>query len=233
MATRRRTASKPKLKKAAKKVARKAARKIVRHAAKRIAKARPKAVRKIARKAARKIVKKLARRMAVRAKRPAVLKPKPRRRVSPKVLENAHVRNLLVELAGEKALKVAGEMTEPLSDEDIAKRAGIKISDIRAVLNKLHAAGIAAYDRTRNDEGWYTYTWRVSADGALKILEARKAQEKQSAQERLCLESTVDFYKCPNCFARTGARLSFEQAVEAGFRCPDCSEMLRYAEKKG
>ncbi len=223
MATRRKKVSKPKLKKAARKVARKASRKIVKRVAKRVAKVRLKAARRIVKKAAKRMVLKTA----------MTAGPKVRRRAAPKVLENMHVRNLLVELAGEKALKVAGEMVEPLSDEDIARRAGIKISDIRAVLNKLHAAGIAAYDRTRNDEGWYTYTWRMSVDGAMKVLETRKAQEKQNAQEKLCLESAVDFYKCPNCYARVGTKLSFEQAVEAGFRCPDCSEMLRYVEKKG
>jgi len=207
-------------------------------------KARPKAVRRNAKSAyrrapkrvAKRIVRKVARRpvraLRVKAQKPCKPKSVKRRVKGVEMLENGHVRNLLVELAGEKALKVVGEMTEPLSDEDISKCAGIKISEIRAVLNKLHAAGIAAYDRTRNDEGWYTYTWHLSEERTHEMLGERKAQEQQSAQERRVLESTVDFYSCPSCFKKTSSRLNFEQAVEAGFRCPDCAEMLRYAEKK-
>lgn len=199
-------------------------------------KAKPKAMKKVA----KRIVKKVVRRVAKKAARAVVRKVKmprlkaakaPVRRKAVRALENLHVRNLLTEVAGEKALKVVGEMTTPMSDEDISKCAGVKISDIRAVLNKLHAAGVAAYDRTRNDEGWYTYTWRLTMDNAFRMIEERQASDKRSV-DRTHAEGAVDHYVCPICTTKTGVKLGFDQAVEAGFRCPDCSEMLHYVEKK-
>ena len=206
-------------------------------------KAKPKAAKRAAARSCRKAAKAVARKVRPALRKPAAVAQKKAgtaaaKRVRAQVkgrlskhLENTHIRNLLTEVAGEKALKVAGEMTEPLSDEEIAKCAGAKISEIRAVLNKLHAAGIAVYDRTRNDEGWYTYTWRLTMDNAFRMVEEKKGSEKIGKAKNL-MESATDHYRCPACFERTGARLNFEQAVEAGFRCPDCTEMLHYVEKK-
>ena len=153
-------------------------------------------------------------------------------------LRSAHMRtiseslmkNLLVEIAGEKSLQVAGELSQPMTDEALAEAAKIKISEVRAVMNKLHSARLASYARTRNEDGWYTYTWSLALDQARKILEERglvgKGQKAGAAD-------LGDHYACPNCFAQTGKKFCFDKAAEAEFKCPDCSEMLRYVEKKG
>lgn len=154
----------------------------------------------------------------------------PKKHSATKLLENKHVRNLLIELAGEKALKIAGELTEPMSDEGLAGAAKMKLSETRAVLNKLHAAGVAAYCRTRNNEGWYTYTWGLELMRAKRIIDERTAREKAAAQARL--SDVGEYYACPRCFERTQARLKFEQAVEAEFKCPECLEMLQYVSAK-
>jgi len=145
-----------------------------------------------------------------------------------KCLENAHIRNLLVELAGEKALKVVGELTVPMSDEELAASAKIKISDVRAVMNKLHSAGVAAYSRSKNDEGWFTYTWYLCAD---KLNEMVSEQSKKNDDIVQPEATSADGYICPICFERNKKRFSFEKAVEIEFRCPECSEMLKYVEK--
>ena len=143
-----------------------------------------------------------------------------------KLIANRHFCGLLTELAGEKALKVVGELTVPMTDEDLAEAAKLRISEVRAVMNKLHSARVAAYSRTRSDDGWYTYTWDLCPDNAHKLLEER-ASEK-------CEEKTVagEHYSCPNCFDHTSKTYGFADASETEFRCPDCSEMLKYVEKK-
>ena len=168
-------------------------------------------------------------RKAVKAAVKAVRKPKAERR-SGRFLADQHVRNLLLEIAGEKALKVAGELTEPMSDEQLAGAAKIKLSETRAVLNKLHAVGIAAYARTRNNEGWYTYTWGLTLEKAKEILDERNAEARAAVQARL--SDVSEYYACPNCFERTKARMKFEQAVEAEFKCPACLGMLQYVEAR-
>ena len=172
----------------------------------------------------RKIAQKIVRKPVVRRA------PKVKKHHEAKLLGNKHVRNLLMELAGEKALKVAGELTEPMSDEELAGAAKIKLSETRAVLNKLHAAGVANYSRTRNSEGWYTYTWALELTRAKRIMDERGVREKAALMARLA--ESGEFYSCPRCFERTQARMNFEQAVEAEFKCPECLEMLQYVNAK-
>lgn len=148
-----------------------------------------------------------------------------------KLLGNMHVRNLLTEIAGEKALKVVGELTEPMSDEDLAVSAKTKISEVRAIMNKLHSARIASYSRTRNDEGWYTYTWDLCADRAHQLVAQRGAAKKDAAMS--AKQDPLDYYVCPNCVEHGGKKFVFDRAVEIEFRCPECAEMLKYVEKKG
>jgi len=144
-----------------------------------------------------------------------------------KLLENAHVRNLLIELAGERAPKVAGELTVPMSDEELAALTKIKISDVRAIMNKLHSAGVAAYSRSKNDEGWFTYTWYL-CDDKLKEMAAERSKKREEAAEPS--SAITDYYICPVCFKRNKKKFGFEKAVEIEFRCPECSEMLKYVE---
>ena len=216
-------------KKVRKRVARKAVKRLVRRKPKRgkpRIKLRSKPIRK-----ARKLVKAARKPVAKRAAKPIrPVRRKPSRKAL-KLLENLHVRNMFTEIAGEKALKIAGELTEPLSDEDLSAASKIKISEVRAVMNKLHSFGVAEYSRTRSDEGWYTYTWKLCLDRAQKIISERSAQRKGAAGLRD--GAVTDYYACPNCSERSGRKFCFENAVEIEFRCPDCSEMLKYVEKKG
>jgi len=113
-----------------------------------------------------------------------------------------------------------------MTDEDLAEAAKLRISEVRAVMNKLHSARVAAYSRTRSDDGWYTYTWDLCPDNAHKLLEERSAEK--------CEEKTVtgEFYSCPNCFEHTSKTYGFADASDTEFRCPDCAEMLKFVEKK-
>jgi transcription factor E len=140
------------------------------------------------------------------------------------------MKNLLVEIAGEKALQVAGELSQPLTDEALAEAAKIKISEVRAVMNKLHSARIAAYARTRNEDGWYTYTWSLALGNAQKILEERGLVRKAP---KAGAGDSAEYYACPNCFSQGGKKFCFDKAAEAEFKCPECSEMLKFVEKKG
>lgn len=178
----------------------------------------------------RRIIRKAFRKQIHKARKVKVARKPRRGREAVKLLENQHIRNLLIELAGEKAPKIAGELVEPMSDEELAGTVKLKLSETRAVLNKLHAAGIAAYARTRNNEGWYTYTWGLELTRAKRILDERSAKEKADVQARL--SDVCEYYACPRCFERTKARLKFEQAVEAEFKCPECLGMLQYVDAK-
>jgi transcription initiation factor TFIIE subunit alpha len=175
-------------------------------------------VRKIAIKAFRKAVKKA---------RPVKKKTKARRSAISVKLADEHVRNLILEIAGEKALAVAAALEEPLSDEDLASSCKIKVSEVRAVLNKLHSYGLTSYERTRDKEsGWYSYIWRLSFGDLNKILERKKGVAVIGGGEE-----SFDFYTCSSCKKGEGVMIPFEVAFENRFKCLDCGAPLIFVEK--
>jgi len=138
------------------------------------------------------------------------------------------VRQFLIELAGEEALHVLKEFTQPMSDEELARRCKIKVSNVRAVLNKLHYKGIADYERTRDSQsGWYSYTWRVDLSRVMHILTEQKRAEQRKYEEMAAYERSFDFFACSKC----AVKLPFEAAMDALFKCPGCGGNLSYVEK--
>ena len=175
----------------------------------------------VAKKRKIKIFKKVLRRA-----RPVRKKGKIRRSAISRKLADEHIRNLLLEVAGEKALAVAVELEEPLSDEDLASACKIKVSEVRAVLNKLHSCGLTSYERTRDKEsGWYSYIWRLSLGDAKKLLERKKEVAIAGPEE------TFEFYTCSSCKKGEGVMIPFEVAFENRFKCLDCGAPLAFVEK--
>ncbi|NYZ75625.1 hypothetical protein H0N98_00010 [Candidatus Micrarchaeota archaeon] len=166
-------------------------------------------------------------RKVVKTARPVRKKIKARRSAISVKLAGEHVRNLIMEIAGEKALAVAVALEEPLSDEDLASTCKIKVSEVRAVLNKLHSYGLTSYERTRDKEsGWYSYIWRLSLGDINKILEKKKEVAVIGGEE------SFDFYACSACKKGEGVMIPFEVAFENKFKCLDCSAPLIFVEKK-
>ncbi|MCX6775230.1 MAG: hypothetical protein NT130_00025 [Candidatus Micrarchaeota archaeon] len=166
-------------------------------------------------------------RKALRVARPVRRKGKIRRRVILGKLADEQVRNLLLEVAGEKALSVAEALEEPLSDEDLASACKIKVSEVRAVLNKLHSFGLTSYERTRDKEsGWYSYIWRLSLGSVDKIL-----NKKTAIPEEAVLDKSFDFYTCSSCKKGEGVMIPFEVAFGGKFKCMECGAPLVFVEK--
>jgi transcription initiation factor TFIIE subunit alpha len=184
--------------------------------------------RKIKRRLVRRIIKRargIKRRFRV-ARKKTGLKLKRRKIGTRKVreLKNAYVRDLLMEVAGEKALKIASGLGEPVTDEELAGFCKIKISDVRAVLNKLHSYGLATYRRTRDkDSGWYSYIWNLTLGNAPKRLEEKKA----IAAGESTYVSGAEYYVCDK---HGELKIPFEIAFENKFRCLECGSPLSFVE---
>ena len=133
------------------------------------------------------------------------------------MLMDEKLRKLLVEIGGENTLPVLSLLeNEPLTDEKLAEMLNVRVNDVRAVLNKLHPHGIVMYERTRNEDGWYYYTWTLKKNKVLKILSELSQQDKSD-----------DFY-CPTC----EVYYNFDEAYDNNFMCPECGTSLVAAEAK-
>ncbi len=116
-----------------------------------------------------------------------------------------------------------------MSDEEIAKRCGLKVSDVRAVLNKLHEYGITSYVRERDkDTGWFSYNWTVNVIKLYDVLERRKASGAQRDEEALAYEKSYTFYTCKNAACPgSGQRVPETDAITTTYACNRCGEHLQ------
>lgn len=142
------------------------------------------------------------------------------------LLANRLVRQFLLQTAGENALKIVKEFSEEMSDEDLARTCKLKVSDVRAVLNKLHGCGMAKYNRIKDKEtGWYSYIWNIDPDQVIKVVDGEKAR-RLSSKESANASETFEFYNCEHC--KSAQKISFEIAMDSWFKCTGCGSQLSH-----
>ncbi|VVB66758.1 Transcription factor E [Candidatus Gugararchaeum adminiculabundum] len=147
-------------------------------------------------------------------------------------IEDKYLNIFLTQIGGERAIQIVQEFAAPASDEDIAKRCKLKVSEVRAVLNKLHNYGIAVYERSRDESsGWYSYVWKMDMAHASKIAEARVKEDFSVESTQSSIEQGCQFYHCKDC-GNASPKIPFETAMDYSFKCPQCGNGLAFYEKK-
>ncbi|MBD3397887.1 hypothetical protein GF412_01920 [Candidatus Micrarchaeota archaeon] len=139
-----------------------------------------------------------------------------------RLLSDAYARHLIIEAGGEHALEIVRGFSNNSSDEDISKKMKIKISDVRATLNKLHSLGIVDYTRHKDSEtGWFSYFWCLNVGRMQGWVNSKIEEERKNFDF-----SNGEYYFCPNC---GGSSIhEFVSATDFGFKCPVCSTALDF-----
>lgn len=141
------------------------------------------------------------------------------------ILSEPYARQLLIDLAGENALEIVRNFYGNLSDEDLAKKLKLKISDVRATLNKLHSEGLVNYMRDKDNEtGWYSYSWALNRDRIRQWVENRTKEKIDLVNGNL-----GDHYFCSSCGPTSVVR--FEIATDASFKCTKCNKSLEFLDE--
>ncbi len=139
------------------------------------------------------------------------------------ILADSRVRQMLIELGGENALAIIRNFYGNHSDEEMAKKLKLKISDVRATLNKLHNEGLVNYIREKDsDTGWYSYSWSLNL----------MRMERWAGAQSLKIGDLVDsqYYFCPAC--GESSITNFDSAAEDDFRCERCNRLLDFIDEK-
>jgi transcription factor E len=143
------------------------------------------------------------------------------------ILSDGRIRQDLIEVGGENALAIIRNFSGNQSDEDLAKRLKIKISDVRATLNKLHNEGLVNYIREKDSEtGWYSYSWSLNHERM-----ERWASNHNCVAGAISAESGCEYYFCPSC--GTESITNFESAACCEFRCERCNKMMEFIDDRG
>ncbi|MBZ9570760.1 transcription factor E [Methanobrevibacter sp. TMH8] len=116
------------------------------------------------------------------------------------------------------------------TDEEIAEKTEIKLNIVRKILYKLYDSGLASYKRSKDPETqWYTYSWKFDSNGVNNQLEEKSANMIVNLKKVLEVEENNMFFVCPD----EHVRLSFDQASEIGFLCPECGNEITFQENGG
>jgi len=129
-------------------------------------------------------------------------------------------------IGGEEYLKVARSLlkAEDATDEEIASSTGLRINMVRKVLYDLFGKSLITGIRVKDErKGWFVYRWRSRRDEVENFIEGQKKKISERLQQRLDYESSSDFYHCGN---ENCPRITFEDSLEAMFKCPSCGKVL-------
>lgn len=129
-------------------------------------------------------------------------------------------------IGGEEYLKVARALlnTEDVTDEEIASATGLRINIVRKVLYDMFGKALISGIRVKDEKkGWFVYRWRAKRDQVDNFIENQKRKILDRLKKRLQHEELAEFYHCGNLNC---PRVTFEQAVEVFFKCPNCKGLL-------
>lgn len=133
----------------------------------------------------------------------------------------------------EVATQVAGEDVKPLlkilknkkniSEFKLAEEANQEINLTRNQLYRLYHSNLVTFTRKKDKQkGWYIYYWTFNNHHVPHVMNTLRKNRLTRLKERLEKEEQNQFFLCENACAR----LTFEQAMEFDYKCPECAFLL-------
>ncbi len=152
------------------------------------------------------------------------------------MLNNPLVQELLYELINENneeedcSVQIIECLNEGLvTDEDIAEATELRLNIVRRVLYKLYDSGLASYKRSKDpDTQWFTYEWTFEKENVKEMCIKKRDEELSKLKEALEFEENNMFFTCKS----NDCRLTFEDASELAFICPNCGSTLEFTDNE-
>jgi len=146
-------------------------------------------------------------------------------------LSKLELGNLVEEVVGENAVPVAHFIVntgENVSEFLIAEKLEVSINFIRTILYRLQENNLVTFMRKKDKKkGWYIYYWTFNKIQARVLITKLKEKRIDTLKKRLEIEAE-DFLSCN----RKCLRITFNNALENDFKCPECLGVLKQIDNK-
>ena len=146
-------------------------------------------------------------------------------------LSLAELKEIVIQIADETAFKIVKSILnkEDVSEFLIAEELKLNVNEVRKKLYMLQAHNLVSSTRRKDkDKGWYIYYWTFKQKDTYNLFYEFKKKKRDELQKELEQENSQKFLICKNqC-----KRLTFEQALEYDFKCPDCGNVLKEETKR-
>ncbi len=146
------------------------------------------------------------------------------------LLENLTFADFISKNVGKKAINVIKLLDAPQTDEKIAADLGVKINEVRRILNVLDSYGVARYDTNKDSKGWLTFKWYLDGEKLTELHQT--ALTAKSENGRALPDNCNDFFYCGKCYEEAKVILPFDAAYETQFKCEGCGKPLRQMSKE-
>jgi transcription initiation factor TFIIE subunit alpha len=98
------------------------------------------------------------------------------------------------------------------------------------MLYRLYQANLVSFIRRKDKKkGWYIYYWTFRPKNIKYLVVDLRKRKLDALKDRAKRENENQFYICSNrCL-----RLSFDQAFDFEFKCPECGEIMDQEDNLG
>lgn len=132
---------------------------------------------------------------------------------------------IIAEVAGADVLPLVKALKNKrnVSEFKIAEQLKLEINIVRNMLYRLLHANLVSFIRRKDKKkGWYIYYWTFKPKMIPHHSQDLKKKRLAGLKERLQREKDNHFFACDSrCM-----RLSFEQAMDYEFKCPECGGLM-------
>lgn len=143
----------------------------------------------------------------------------------PKPNLDEDILSLLTEVVGPGSIELFQALRGRynVSEFKIADKLGLSVNEVRNVLYRLQEHSLVSSTRRKDkNKGWYIYYWTFNLKRARSLALKNKKERLENLRKRLDDQENKNFYVCKYGHVK----FSGDQALEYGFRCPECSKVL-------
>ncbi len=146
-------------------------------------------------------------------------------------INNKIIDSVIAEVAGEDVIPLVKYLKDKknISEFKIADAIDREINETRNMLYRLFNFNLVSFIRKKDKKkGWYIYYWTFNLKRVKDLFWDLKKKKIINLRDRLKRENSTDFFTCD----KKCMRLSFEQATDFDYKCPECGILMHQEDNK-